>query len=105
MTTKQAPAKPVFAGYRNNRAVKGHRSRGTSGYSKYGDPSSQLPGIMRAVGHAPVTQFRDDIFDRPLTDEYLSDGAWITYGALAGAVPILRPFLAQFPDASRNWSE
>lgn len=67
--------------------------------------SSQLPGIMRTVGHAPVTQFRDDIFDRPLTDEYLSDGAWITYGALTSALPILRRFLTQFPDTSRTWSE
>jgi len=67
--------------------------------------SSELPGIMRALGHTPVTQFRDDIFDRPPTDEYASGAAWITYGALARTLPLLRRFLAQSPDASRTWSE
>lgn len=67
--------------------------------------SSQLSGIMRVLGHAPVIQFQDDIFDRPLTDDYLSNGAWITYGALARALPLLRRFLAQSVDSSRVWSE
>lgn len=67
--------------------------------------SSDLPGITRTLGPAPVTQFRDDVFDRPLVDGHLSDGAWITYGALARALPFLRRFLAQSADASRIWSE
>ena len=64
-----------------------------------------LPGLMQHLGPAVVTQFKDDIFDPPLTDGHLPDGPKITYGALARTLPLMRRFLAQSPDAAQVWSE
>jgi D-threo-aldose 1-dehydrogenase len=69
-----------------------------------GQPS-ELPGLMQRLGQAVVAQFRDDIFDPPLTDGRLPDGARITYGALAQALPLMRRFLVQSPGAAQVWSE
>lgn len=69
-----------------------------------GQPS-KLPGIMKCLGTGVLAQFRDDIFDLPLTDGRLPNGARITYGAVAHALPVLRRFLAQTTGASQAWSE
>jgi D-threo-aldose 1-dehydrogenase len=68
-----------------------------------GQPSD-LPGVMECLGRAPVVQFRDDIFEGPLSAELMPDSARITYGALARALPVLRRFLAHSPGASDMWS-
>ena len=52
-----------------------------------------------------MAQFRDDIFAPSITDGQLCDRAAITYGALAQALPLIRRFLAEYPEASRVWSE
>ena len=41
----------------------------------------------------------------PLGAEHMLDGARITYGALARALPASRRYLARSPGASRTWSE
>jgi D-threo-aldose 1-dehydrogenase len=69
-----------------------------------GQPS-ELTGVMECLGRAPVVQFRDDIFEAPLNAELMPDGARITYGALASALPVLRRFLAHSSGASPTWSE
>jgi D-threo-aldose 1-dehydrogenase len=69
-----------------------------------GQPS-ELPGVMKRLGRAPVVQFRDDVFEGPLNAELVPDGARITYGALARALPVLRRFLARSPGASDLWSQ
>jgi D-threo-aldose 1-dehydrogenase len=69
-----------------------------------GQPSD-LPGIMKCLGRAPVIQFRDDIFDESTSARHIPDGAEITYGALARALPVLRRFLARSPGASDLWSQ
>jgi D-threo-aldose 1-dehydrogenase len=70
-----------------------------------GQPSG-LPSVMQRLGgQVPVVQFRDNIFAEPLSAELMPDGARITYGALASALPVLRGFLAHFPRASSMWSE
>ena len=53
---------------------------------------------MNILGKAAVAQFRDDIFAPSITDGQLSDRAAITYGALAQALPLIRRFLAEFPE-------
>jgi D-threo-aldose 1-dehydrogenase len=67
--------------------------------------ASEIPGIVKTLGQDVVTQFRDDVFDPPLTEDRLFDGARITYGALARALPRLRAFLRQSPDDTRVWSK
>jgi D-threo-aldose 1-dehydrogenase len=68
-------------------------------------PSSGLPSVVQRLGQAPVVQFKDDIFDPPLSEGPVSGGAKITYGALAHALPVLRRYLAQSPGAAASWSE
>jgi len=67
--------------------------------------SAGLPSVVRRLGHAAVVQFKDDIFDPPLSEGQVPGEAKITYGALAFALPVLRRYLAQSPDAVRSWSE
>jgi D-threo-aldose 1-dehydrogenase len=69
-----------------------------------GEPAG-LPSVVQRLGRAPVVQFKDDIFDPPPSEGPLSGGAKITYGALARALPALRRYLAQSPDAARAWSD
>ena len=69
-----------------------------------GQPS-QLRGVMERLGGAPVVQYRDDIFEAPPSAEPMLDGARITYGALARALPAARQYLAGSPGAWRTWSE
>ena len=69
-----------------------------------GQPSG-LRGVMECLGGAPVVQFRDDIFEGLPSAEHMLDGARITYGALARALPASRQYLAQSPGALRRWSE
>jgi D-threo-aldose 1-dehydrogenase len=69
-----------------------------------GEPS-ELPRVAECLGRDTVVQFRDDIFETPLSARGLPDVARITYGALARALPILRGFLAHSPDALDMWSE
>lgn len=69
-----------------------------------GQPSG-LRGVMECLGGAPVVQFRDDIFEGLSGAEHMLDGARITYGALARALPASRQYLAQSPGALRTWSE
>jgi len=86
--------------YLNEQCRKGRiRCWGVSG------ESFQLASIIRSLGHVPVIQFRDDVFDGQLTGDHLSEGAWITYGALARTLPLLRRFMAQSPSISPAWSE
>jgi D-threo-aldose 1-dehydrogenase len=65
---------------------------------------SELPRVTERLGRATVVQFRDDIFERPLSAEGMPDGTRITYGALARALPVLRRFLARSPGALDMWS-
>jgi D-threo-aldose 1-dehydrogenase len=69
-----------------------------------GQPS-ELPEVTECLRRAEVVQFRDDIFERPPNAGGMPDGARITYGALARALPILRRFLAHSPGALDMWSE
>ncbi len=69
-----------------------------------GQPS-ELRAVMAGLGGPPVVQFQDDIFEGPPSAEPMLDGARITYGALARALPASRQFLAQSPGALRMWSE
>lgn len=69
-----------------------------------GQPA-ELPGVSECLGRAAVVQFRDDIFERPLIAGGMPDGARLTYGALARALPILRRFFADYPGALDMWSE
>jgi len=66
---------------------------------------AELPDVINILGKAAVAQFRDDIFAPSITDGLLSGRATITYGALAQALPLIRRFLAESPEASRVWSE
>jgi D-threo-aldose 1-dehydrogenase len=66
---------------------------------------SGLPAVVQSLGQAAVVQFKDDIFDPPLSTGQLSSEAKITYGALAHALPLVRRFLAQSPDHMRMWNE
>lgn len=70
-----------------------------------GQPA-ELPGILKCLSRAPVVQFRDDVFEgpRPVGADFRPDGASITYGALARALPALRWFLAHSSGASDRWS-
>jgi D-threo-aldose 1-dehydrogenase len=67
--------------------------------------SDGLPAVVQRLGQAPVLQFKDDVFDPPLSEGPLPGGAKITYGALAQALPALRRYLAQSPHAAASWSE
>ncbi len=67
--------------------------------------SGGLPAVVQRLGQAPVLQFKDDVFDPPLSEGPLPGGAKITYGALAQALPALRRYLAQSPHAAASWSE
>lgn len=69
-----------------------------------GQPS-ELRGVMERLGGAPVVQYRDDIFAGPPSAGPMLDGATITYGALARALPAARQYLARSPGAVRRWSE
>jgi D-threo-aldose 1-dehydrogenase len=69
-----------------------------------GQPS-ELRGVVERLGGAPVVQYRDDIFEELPGAEHTLDGARITYGALARALPAARQYLAQSPGALRTWSE
>jgi D-threo-aldose 1-dehydrogenase len=69
-----------------------------------GQPA-ELRGVMACLGKAPVVQFQDDIFEEPHGAESALDGARITFGALARAIPATRQFLAQSPGALRTWNE
>jgi D-threo-aldose 1-dehydrogenase len=62
---------------------------------------NELPDLLTSLGGAPVIQYRDDIFEDAGA---MPDGSSITYGALARALPVLRRFLTQSPDASDAWS-
>lgn len=66
--------------------------------------AGELPGVMECLGRNTVVQFRDDILDAD-PSALRRRGAAITYGALARALPMLRRFLAQSPDALDVWSE
>jgi D-threo-aldose 1-dehydrogenase len=66
---------------------------------------SELPAVVQSLGQSVVVQFKDDIFEPPLSTGQLSGEAKITYGALAQALPLARRFLAQSPDHMRTWSE
>jgi len=68
-------------------------------------PPAELPDVMQVLDKAAVAQFKDDIFAPSPTDGQLSDRVVITYGALAQALPLIRRFLAEFPEASKVWSE
>jgi D-threo-aldose 1-dehydrogenase len=65
---------------------------------------SHLASLLHRLGDVPVAQFRDDILEESLSDPPPSNGAWITYGALARALPLLRRFLATYPYAAQIWS-
>jgi D-threo-aldose 1-dehydrogenase len=67
--------------------------------------SAGLPSVVQRLGRAPVVQFKDDVFDPPLSEGPVPGGAKITYGALAFALPALRRYLAQSPGAEASWSE
>jgi D-threo-aldose 1-dehydrogenase len=67
--------------------------------------SCELPKVTDTLGRATVVQFRDDIFEKPLSAGRTPDRATITYGALARALPMLRRFLAHSPGALDMWSE
>jgi D-threo-aldose 1-dehydrogenase len=69
-----------------------------------GQPS-ELPRVAECLGRTSVIQFRDDVFERPISPGGIPDGAAITYGALARALPILRWFFAHSPGALDMWSE
>jgi D-threo-aldose 1-dehydrogenase len=69
-----------------------------------GQPSG-LRGVMERLGGAQVVQYRDDIFEELPSAEHMRDGARITYGALARALPAARQYLARSPGALRTWSE
>lgn len=69
-----------------------------------GQPS-ELAGVMEHLDGAPVVQYRDDIFEGLPSAEHMLDGARITYGALARALPAARQYLARSPGALRTWSE
>jgi D-threo-aldose 1-dehydrogenase len=69
-----------------------------------GQPS-ELSSVMESLGRAAVVQFRDDIFERPLSAGSTLGGATITYGALTRALPMLCRFLAHSPGALDIWSE
>lgn len=69
-----------------------------------GQPS-ELREVVECLGEAPVVQFPDDIFEVPPSGEDILDGARITFGALARAIPASRQFLAQSPGALCTWSE
>jgi D-threo-aldose 1-dehydrogenase len=74
------------------------------GWGVTGQPAD-LRGVMECLGGAPVVQFRDDIFEELPSAEHIPDGARITYGALARALPASRRYLAESPGALRTWSE
>jgi D-threo-aldose 1-dehydrogenase len=63
-----------------------------------------LPSVIARFGQVPAAQFKDDIFDPPLVGGPLAGLAKITYGALAHALPEVRGYLAQAPDAVQTWS-
>jgi D-threo-aldose 1-dehydrogenase len=69
-----------------------------------GQPS-ELPRVTECLGRTSVIQFRDDVFERAISTAGMPDGARITYGALARALPILRRFFAHSPAAMDMWSE
>jgi D-threo-aldose 1-dehydrogenase len=70
-----------------------------------GQPS-HLPEITEFFGQVPVAQFRDDIFqDYSPNNNWVTNRAKITYGALARAFPVIRRFLVIIPGAADKWSE
>jgi hypothetical protein len=69
-----------------------------------GQPS-ELGRVTEHLGSAPVTQFRDDIFEKPLASKGKLGEARITYGALARTLPTLRRLLAHAPRALETWSD
>jgi len=66
---------------------------------------SQLPVVIETLRRAEVIQFRDDVFGQPLNADKIFPTARITFGALAHALPALRRFIANTPNASEMWSE
>jgi D-threo-aldose 1-dehydrogenase len=69
-----------------------------------GQPS-QVAGVVQSLGGSAVAQFRDDVFEEPPNADQIPAGAWITFGALAQALPALRRFLTQSPGAVEAWSD
>ncbi len=69
-----------------------------------GQPS-ELTRAAKYLARTTVIQFRDDIFEKPISVERAPGGARITYGALARTVPVFRQFLARSPGAVEKWSE
>jgi len=69
-----------------------------------GQPAG-LRAAIAGLGAVPVIQHRDDMFDVLPGAEHVPEGARITFGALARAVPASRRFLARSPGALRTWSE
>jgi D-threo-aldose 1-dehydrogenase len=65
----------------------------------------QIAGAVQSLGGSVVAQFRDDVFEEPPNAEQIPGRAWITFGALAQALPALRRFLAQSPGAVKAWSD
>ena len=69
-----------------------------------GQPA-ELTRVTKYLDRTTVIQFRDDIFEKPISVEHAPGGARITYGALARTVPVFRQFLAGSPGAVEKWSE
>jgi len=69
-----------------------------------GQPA-ELTRVTKHLDGTTVIQFRDDIFEKPISLEHAPGGARITYGALARTIPAFRQFLARSPDALEKWSE
>ena len=65
----------------------------------------QVAGIVQSLGGSAVAQFRDDVFEEPPNADQIPAGGWITFGALAQALPALRRFLTQSPGAAEAWSD
>lgn len=67
--------------------------------------ASQMAGLGQSFAGSQVAQFRDDAFEAPPDADQILQAAWITFGALAGALPALRRYLTQSPGAAETWSD
>lgn len=65
----------------------------------------QMAELAQSFPGSAVAQFRDDVFEESPNADQIPEGAWITFGALAQALPALRQFLAQSPGAVEAWSD
>ncbi len=65
----------------------------------------EMAGLAQSFTGSQVAQFRDDVFEEPPGADQIPEKAWITFGALAQALPALRRFLAQSPGAAQAWSD